>query len=74
MTETTSPLFEKEAVDCCVCRENEATHTVAIRVARGLDYPKQAELYSVNYSVCGTCAQDVVEVKLNAQLLKRARV
>lgn len=74
VTEHIDPsIFAREPVDCCVCREHEATHQVAINVDKGLEYSKSQSLYRVSYVVCGDCAKDIVEVKLDAKLLRRGR-
>lgn len=76
-TESVDPsIFERERVECCTCTTEppaEATHEVSIVVSKGRDYPRKQDIYRVTYAVCGNCARQVVEVKLDAQLLKRAR-
>lgn len=70
--ETIGP-FNAEPILCGVCKENEATHSISIRVNKGLDYGSQRQLYHVEYSVCGDCARDAVEVKIGAQLNLRGK-
>lgn len=68
-------IFQKDPLECCTCegQPNEATHEVSIVACKGLDYNKKQDIYRVSYVVCGDCARTLVEVKLNAQLLKRGR-
>lgn len=74
VTEHIDPsIFAREPVDCCVCGAQEATHQIGISVDKGLEYSRNQTVYRVTYVVCGDCAKDLVEVKLDAKLLKRGR-
>lgn len=66
--ETKNGPFDKDVLVCGVCEENEATHRISISVNKGLDYNHQKLLFHIDYSVCGPCARDLVEVKLSAKL------
>ena len=70
--ETIGP-FHAEPIVCGVCREKEATHSISIRVDKGIEYNSKRQLYHVEYSVCGDCARDAVEVKIGAQLNLREK-
>lgn len=65
--EKTGP-FDEEIILCGVCVEHPATHQISIRVQKGLDYQSAKQLFHVDYSVCGDCARECVEVKLGAKL------
>jgi hypothetical protein len=64
--ESKSGPFDADVVACATCGENEATH----EIRKGYGYSVSKTVYSVAYSVCGPCAREVVEVKLNANLSK----
>ena len=74
MTKTPNPAetkdgpFDKDVLVCGACEENEATHKISITVNKGLEYDRSKQLFHVDYSVCGPCAREVVEVKLGAKL------
>lgn len=61
-------MFVRDPITCGCCGSDEATHQISIRVNKGLDYPKQQQLYLVEYAVCGACAKNAVVVQLGAQL------
>lgn len=62
-------IFEREVILCGACGANDASHSVSVRVVKGLGYrPEPQQLYHVEYAVCGPCAREVVEVKLAAGL------
>ncbi len=61
-------LAPDEPLYCGTCGDNPATHEVHIRVQRGFDYMQAKQLYSVTYAICAQCAQQVLVVKLGAEL------
>jgi len=62
--------FDADVSLCMTCGNEEATHEISIQCHKGLlsDYSKRKPVFYVNYSVCGPCARQVVEVKLAADL------
>ena len=71
--DVTRPLFAPEPpAPCATCESGgDATHSISIYVKRGTDYSHQRDLYSVTYSVCGSCAKKLVTVTLGAELRVR---
>jgi len=72
--ESESGPYEKEIVLCSTCGEREATHEISISCQKGLLWwpiERRQGIFHVSYIVCGECAREMVEVKLNATLKKR---
>jgi len=66
--ETKTGPFDKDVLMCGTCGENEATHQITISARKGLEYDSRKQLFHVDYSVCGPCARELVEVQLSAKL------
>jgi hypothetical protein len=74
-SETANGPFDDNVSLCMTCAKEQATHEIHISCTKGLIWDtSKKSVFSINYSVCGGCARQVVEVKLAADLRAEARI
>jgi hypothetical protein len=68
-SETANGPFDDNVSLCMTCAKEQATHEIHISCTKGLIWDtSKKSVFSINYSVCGPCARQIVEVKLAADL------
>jgi hypothetical protein len=69
LSENANGPFDDNVSLCMTCAKEQATHEIHISCTKGLIWDTgKKPVFTVNYSVCGGCARQIVEVKLAADL------